>query len=73
MHLPVLHIWRQSFLGPLLCHRLVLLAHIVSQRLLNLTASSIVVAEVLRGSWQIFGQLACQFMYFWAAHGSHDI
>lgn len=73
MHIPLLHIWRQFCLGPLLCHRLVLLALIVSQTPLNLTPSSVVVAEVLRRSWRILRQLKCQFVYFWAVHDSQDI
>ena len=73
MHIPLLHIWRQLCLGPFLCHCLVILVHIVSQPLLNLTASSIVVAEVLKGSWHIFWQLDCQYVYFLVAHDSQDI
>ena len=73
MDILLLHIWRQLCLGPLLCHRLVLLALVVSQIPLNLTASSIVVVEVLRQSWHIFWQLKCQFVYFLAAHDSQDI
>ena len=73
MHILLLHIWRQLCLGPLLCHRLVLLALIVSQIPFNLTASSIVVVEVLRQSWCIFRQLKCQMVYFLVVHDSQNI
>jgi hypothetical protein len=71
MYIPPLDTRRKLFLGPFLCHYLVLLALILGQLLLNLPGDFLVGAEVL---WRSsFVPLNRQLMDCIAMHGGHNV
>ena len=73
MHIPPLHTRGQWVLRPLLCHRPVPFALILTQGFLDLATGFGVVLNKLRRSRQRIRKLKCQLVYLFAVHGSHNV